>query len=83
MYWGRRSEMTWIPLNVDLGDFLQIVGITIVIPSWVTVAIPVSAEAVIMGFPGCFTKFFCSFPVIKTFIQLSSLFLSSIPPNFG
>ena len=65
MYWGRRSEMTWIPLNVDLGDFLQIVGITIVIPSWVTVAIPVSAEAVIMGFPGCFTKILLQFSCNK------------------
>ena len=53
MYWGRGREMTWIPLNVDLGDFLQIVGITVVIPSWVNVAFPVWAQAAIVGFSCC------------------------------
>lgn len=52
MYWGRRSVMTLILLSPGRGDFLQIVGINVVIPSWVNVAIPLSGLAAIVGFPG-------------------------------
>lgn len=53
MYWGRGRSMTLMDLIVGLGDFLQTVGITVVTPNCVRVAIPVSAQAFMVSFVNC------------------------------